>query len=376
MLPARDAAGTLRRQLDALDRQTFRGAFRVVVVDNCSKDRTADIAATYRPATYRLRVIRESNVGINFVRNAGLAAAPDGKVFLCDADDEVAQDWLEGMVGALEPGVWVAGALDYCRLNSARTRHVWNAPSRSVHHQSDPYMDDTRGCNCGFLRTMWAELGGFDERLSGTGGDETEFFMRAHHAGYRQRHVATALVGYRLRPGVGRMVQQRYRQGRNQIRMMRLPGGRLLPRRHTFRSGVGGLLKVLAVAPRDLVLANRRYQWVAAVSRQSGRLVGLGQRRSVGDGDEVQRDHPCVQRIVDDPGDDSLGRSTKRTRIGSSSSSTTGRSTTPHVSPRRSVTARIRVMITTHGGVSAARNLALREARGEMVIVPRRRRHG
>ena len=122
---------------------------------------------------------------------------------------------------------------------------------------------------------MWAELGGFDERLSGTGGDETEFFMRGHQAGYRQRYVASALVAYRLRPGFGRMVQQRYRQGRNQIRMMRLPGGRLFPQRHTFRSSVVGLLKVLAVAPRDLVLADRRDPWVASVSRQSGRLVGL-----------------------------------------------------------------------------------------------------
>ena len=57
--------------------------------------------------------------------------------------------------------------------------------------------------------------------------------------------------------------------------MMRLPGGRLFPQRHTFRSSVVGLLKVLAVAPRDLVLADRRYLWVASVSRQSGRLVGL-----------------------------------------------------------------------------------------------------
>ena len=49
-------------------------------------------------------------------------------VLLCDADDEVAEDWLATMVGALRPGNWVAGALDYARLNSARTRRVWDAP--------------------------------------------------------------------------------------------------------------------------------------------------------------------------------------------------------------------------------------------------------
>ena len=161
------------------------GEFLVVVVDNGSADGTDELATSYRPEHYRLRVVREPRVGINIARNTGIAAAPDGMVFLCDADDEVADDWLATMASALRPGTWVAGALDYARLNSPRTRRVWNAPVRSVHRPADPYVDDTKGCNCGFTRAMWAELGGFDERLSGTGGDENEMFMRAYHAGYR-----------------------------------------------------------------------------------------------------------------------------------------------------------------------------------------------
>ena len=43
---------------------------------------------------------------------------------------------------------------------------------------------------------MWAELGGFDERLSGTGGDETEFFMR----GAPRRVPATSRRERRLSP--------------------------------------------------------------------------------------------------------------------------------------------------------------------------------
>ena len=57
--------------------------------------------------------------------------------------------------------------------------------------------------------------------------------------------------------------------------MSRLPGGRLLPSRYTVRSCVGALLRVLAVAPRDLILPDRRFLWIASVSRHTGRLVGL-----------------------------------------------------------------------------------------------------
>ena len=201
VVPARNAAPTLRRQLDALDRQTFGREFLVIVVDNGSVDCTGRLARLYRPEHYRLRVVWEPRVGINVARNTGVATAPDGVVLLCDADDEVAEDWLAAMVSAFRPGNWVAGALDYLRLNSARTRRVWGAPPCSVHRTTHPWVDDTKGCNCGFTRAMWVELGGFDERLSGTGGDENEMFMRAYHTGYRPRTPPPRLSATASVPG-------------------------------------------------------------------------------------------------------------------------------------------------------------------------------
>jgi len=275
VLPARNAADTLRRQLEALDRQTFDRDFAVVVVDNGSVDGTSAVASTYRPERYRLGVIRERRIGINAARNAGIAAVAEGMIFLCDADDEVSPAWLASMAAALHCGVWVGGVLDYVSLNSPRTRRVWHAPKHSTFRPSDPYVDDTKGSSCGFTRAMWAELGGFDDRLSGSGGDENEFFMRAYAAGYRPCHVPTAVVAYRLRPGLAAMMRQRFRQGRNQIAMSVLPGGRLLPYRYTLRRCTATLLRVVAVAPRDLASADRRYLWLNSVSRHAGRVAGL-----------------------------------------------------------------------------------------------------
>ncbi len=275
VIPALNAARTLRRQLDALDRQTFERPFCVVVVDNASEDNTAEVALGMQPERYQIRVVHEPRRGINFARNAGIATAPDGMIFLCDADDEVAEPWLAAMVEALTPGYWVGGVLGYEKLNSPQTRRFWDVSSYSMFRPTDPYVDDTKGSNCGFYRSMWAALDGFDERLSGTGGDENEFFMRAHHAGYRPIHVADAVVNYRLRPGLRSMVRQRYRQGKNQISMSRLPGGRLLPFSFTPRSCLRAAAKAVAVGPRDLISSQRRYLWIASVSRHAGRLVGL-----------------------------------------------------------------------------------------------------
>ncbi len=277
VVPALNAAATIRRQIEALDRQRFDRRFLVIVVDNGSDDGTGELAAGVRSERHDLTVIHESRRGINVARNAGIAAAPDGMVFLCDADDEVDEGWLAAMVRALRPGTWVAGALGYDELNPPRTRRIWDVGSHSTMRPSDPYVDDTRGSNCGFLRSMWLALGGFDERLSGTGGDENEFFMRARAAGYRPVHVPAAVVNYRLRPGVRLMVRQRYRQGKNQVAMSRLPGGRLLPQRYTFPSCLRATAKAIAVGPRDLV-GGRQYLWIASVSRHIGRLVALARR--------------------------------------------------------------------------------------------------
>lgn len=280
VVPARNAAATLAAQLRALDRQIGTVAFDVVVVDNDSTDDTALIARQHRSQRYTVRVVHERNAGVNWARNAGIAAAADGIVLLCDADDEVRTGWVSAMVAACEPGAWVGGVVDYAALNSPRTRLQWGAPvlsaveEPSVTEDGEPYVDRTFGCTCGFHRSMWAELGGFDNRLSGIGGDETEFFTRAHAVGYRPRAAPAAVVAYRLRPGARDMCRQRFRQGRQQVRWLGIAGDAnrpSLPDRPTTRRALG---KVIVAAPRYLWTARDRYQWMASVSRHLGRLTG------------------------------------------------------------------------------------------------------
>jgi glycosyltransferase involved in cell wall biosynthesis len=56
----------------------------VIVVDNGSSDRTAEIAASYAPD---VRLCHESKRGIGFARNAGLASASGDYIAFLDHDD-------------------------------------------------------------------------------------------------------------------------------------------------------------------------------------------------------------------------------------------------------------------------------------------------
>ena len=275
VIPVLNGASTLRVQLAALDQQIDAPPFRVIVVDNGSEDDSGGIARTFPATNYEVTVVSEGTRGINSARNAGVTAAPDGAVLLCDADDKVHSGWVHAMVAGLVPGTWVGGALDYRHLNDAATRLLWGAPNRSQYAAIHPYSDNTYGCNCGFWRSMWMTLGGFDTRISGTGGDETEFFQRAYASGFQRVDVPAAIVSYRLRKGLRGMLRQRYRQGRNVVQLRSLPGGTLLPGSVGWRDTLLGLCKRIIVAPWYLWSAPRRYVLLASMASHLGRLRGL-----------------------------------------------------------------------------------------------------
>lgn len=275
VIPTLNGAATLPAQLFALDRQLAAPPFSVIVVDNGSTDDTARIAKDFAATQFSVQVIDEPVRGINSARNAGCAAAPDGAVLLCDADDEVHPGWLAAMTGALAEGCWVGGRLDYVSLNTPQVRLVWGAPDLSTYRQVEPFVDSTFGGNCGFWRSMWEQIGRFDSSISGTGGDETEFFMRAWGAGYRRVDVPAAVVAYRLRPGLKGVVRQRYRQGRTQVLVRALPGGALI-RYPLSASGTRRAIawRVLA-APKYLWRAGNRYAWLTSMALHLGRLAGF-----------------------------------------------------------------------------------------------------
>ena len=275
VIPALNAVATLPAQLEALDEQVGAPVFRVIVVDNGSTDSTGACAAGFPARHFDIEVVHEPVRGINSARNAGAAAALDGAVLLCDADDLVHPGWVAAMTSALVAGGWVGGRLDYLRLNSPRTRLVWGAPDLSSYAETDPFVDTTYGCNCGFWRSMWEELLGFDASISGTGGDETEFFMRAWGAGYRRVDAADAIVSYRLRAGVRTMLRQRYRQGRNQVVLGTLAGGRLLPGALTAAGTRRALAYRVLAVPKYVWRASARYAWSASVALHLGRLRGF-----------------------------------------------------------------------------------------------------
>jgi glycosyltransferase involved in cell wall biosynthesis len=187
VIPARNAATTLGAQLEAIG---SGAGTEVIVVDNASGDTTAVVASHHGA-----HVVNCEKVGVNAARNAGVQAATNEKIALCDADDVVAPGWARAMTEALDHYDVVGGRLDLQSLNDERVRRCYRVRDGSAVGLPKGAII---GANMAFRRSAWAAIGGFDEAFA-EGYDEVDFVHRSGEAGFRLGHCPDAIVAYRLR---------------------------------------------------------------------------------------------------------------------------------------------------------------------------------
>ncbi|MEI3420776.1 MAG: glycosyltransferase family A protein [Butyricimonas faecihominis] len=88
IIPAYNVEAFLARCLDSVLEQSFSN-FEVIVVDDGSRDRTAEIIRGYQQKDSRVVGIFKENGGVTSARNAGVAKAKGDYLFFLDGDDYV-----------------------------------------------------------------------------------------------------------------------------------------------------------------------------------------------------------------------------------------------------------------------------------------------
>ena len=89
IIPAYNEERLLPQCLESLMRQEVQ-ADEIIVVDNNSRDRTAEIAQSFG-----VKVIRETQQGRSYARNAGFNAAQHEILARCDADSMFPLNWIK-----------------------------------------------------------------------------------------------------------------------------------------------------------------------------------------------------------------------------------------------------------------------------------------
>ena len=101
IVPSYNFAAHITECVDSILAQTI-SEIEVIVVNDGSTDNTKDILETLSQKDVRVRPINKENEGVSKARNTGLLKASGKYVAFVDADDYLAPDYAEYMVGMAE----------------------------------------------------------------------------------------------------------------------------------------------------------------------------------------------------------------------------------------------------------------------------------
>jgi hypothetical protein len=213
----------LRGCLESLARQTGP-KFEVVVVDNGSTDGSPEMVAAFAEhAAFPLRLIRNNrNFGFCAANNQGIVAAAGKYIALLNNDAEAQPGWLEALVRAAERhhAGMVASKIvvfeDPTRIDKAghliwpdgqnRGRGTGETDRGQYDREEEVLWPD--GCAALYRRTMFEEIGGFDEDLFAY-ADDAELGLRARIAGWKCIYTPDAVVRHRRGATLGVLSSRR-----------------------------------------------------------------------------------------------------------------------------------------------------------------------
>ena len=209
VIAAFNAGGTLGEQLRELAAQTPQWPWEVIVADNGSTDRTTEVVAELQADFPWLRLVDASQRrGPAAARNVGVTYARAARIAFCDADDLIADGWVETMHAALVEHEFVAGSFDTRRL-AGRNRFVvsWSPQREAL--SVKPYLPEfvTGGSgNLGIRRSVFNEAGGFDE--SAMVAEDDDLCLRVQLAGHQLVFESSLVLHVRRRAGLRAVLRQ------------------------------------------------------------------------------------------------------------------------------------------------------------------------
>lgn len=196
-----------------------RDDFEVIIVDDGSKDGTAEWTAQLPQPRYR--TLRQNpNRGYARANNAAAEIARGRLLLLLNNDTELRPGWLEPMleVHAKAPEVGIVGniqvkhrtrTIDHagvCFLVDGRPLHVAQGLTRLPPGEFRRWPAVTAAC-CLLERSLFLELGGFATDFR-NGYEDVDLCLRAWQAGYRHYVAHRSVIEHHVSASPGRMAAE------------------------------------------------------------------------------------------------------------------------------------------------------------------------
>ncbi len=216
---AYNAERTMRPCLESLRHLAYPN-YEVVIVDDGSRDCTAEIAAEFP----EFRLTRQPNKGLAVARNVGLHAARGALIAYTDSDCVVDPHWVSMMVRTMQEGRFDGcGGPNYAPHEEGGTQACVAASPGAPSHVlvADDRAEHLAGCNMMFTKLALEKVGGFDPRFR-TAGDDVDICWRLLDAGFTLGYSPAAFVWHFRRNTVKAYYRQQKGYGRAEAMLFEL----------------------------------------------------------------------------------------------------------------------------------------------------------
>lgn len=195
VIPCYNQACYLEEAVESVKRQTFRD-WEMIIVNDGSPDDTAVVAERIIASSdgCDIRVITTCNQGLAMARNAGIEKARGAYILCLDADDRIASTFLELTLGLLEQDRGIGIVYTDLQQFGGGSEFIQAAefdPNRL------PVGNQLNCCSL-FRREIWEVVGGFNPSMD-IGYEDWEFWIACAEAGFIAQRIPEPLFEYRVK---------------------------------------------------------------------------------------------------------------------------------------------------------------------------------
>ena len=158
IVPVYNGEQYLSECLDSVKNQSFSD-WELIISDDGSDDRTADIADRYAESDKRIQVIRLNRVGVSAARNSGIELSKGNYIAFVDSDDLLAPEYLSRMLSLAKSENADIVQCSFCFIDEKENRTPDQGGIDAVFTGQDEILEAYSNGPLGDIRvSVWAKL--------------------------------------------------------------------------------------------------------------------------------------------------------------------------------------------------------------------------
>lgn len=244
VIPTKNAGLFLNNCLKTISKQTYKH-IEVIIVDGNSKDDTLKIASKYQTEVLQFDPkLPPGKFDATHRRNFGVKKAKGKYIFYADADYEFSPRVIEEAVAACQNYGYSAiiNPLDTFGIG------IW---ARAKQLERRCYFgDDTVEAPRFFKKSVWDELGGLDENISG-GGDDWDIYLKLLKKGYTVGRIKAIVKHNEGNLKLGKLYKKAFMYGKDVIKYYKKRPSNAIKSYFPIRPGYIKHWNLLASRPVD-----------------------------------------------------------------------------------------------------------------------------